>query len=154
MKLGELVEKIQEDVLSNQIVLVQEKIDKYFNEDRFRKLDAEERNRQIISTKAGLAFALKKALKLQPYQYKGAEAQIDKVLAKVFRGLVNRLDYSIVQTSRPGRPTGHTPSGNPPMVKKTKSWSFSAETWEWLESQPNQSETIRQAIALIRQQSR
>ena len=39
------------------------------------------------------------------------------------------------------------------MVKKGKAWSMTAEDWEWLESQVNQSETIRQAIALYSQSS-
>lgn len=50
-----------------------------------------------------------------------------------------------------GRPVGYTPSGNPPMVKKTKSWSLPADAWEWLESQPNQSAAIREAIYAYRQ---
>lgn len=48
---------------------------------------------------------------------------------------------------RRGRSLGFTPSGKPPMVKKTKSWSFPQADWDWIESQPNQNEVMRQAIA-------
>lgn len=48
------------------------------------------------------------------------------------------------------------PRGRPPspdsMTKKGKAWSMPDEAWDWLERQPNQSETIREAIALYRQQ--
>lgn len=36
------------------------------------------------------------------------------------------------------------------MIKKNKAWSMTADDWEWLESQPNQAEAIRKAIALLR----
>jgi len=39
------------------------------------------------------------------------------------------------------------------MLKKSKAWSMPDEDWKWLESQDNQSETLRQAIAFYRQQS-
>jgi len=46
--------------------------------------------------------------------------------------------------------TGRPPSGNA-MDKKNKAWSMPIAEWEWLESQPNQSETLRRAIAFYRQ---
>lgn len=36
------------------------------------------------------------------------------------------------------------------MVKKNKAWSMPDEDWDWLESQSNQSEIIRRAIAQYR----
>lgn len=38
------------------------------------------------------------------------------------------------------------------MTKKNKAWSMPDSDWEWLEAQPNQSEVVREAIALYRQQ--
>lgn len=38
------------------------------------------------------------------------------------------------------------------MTKKNKAWSMPDDDWQWLESQPNQSEIIRSAISLYRQQ--
>lgn len=52
---------------------------------------------------------------------------------------------------RRGRPVGFTVSGQPAMIAKTKTWSQNALDWEWLESHPNQSEVLRQAIAYYRQ---
>ncbi len=43
------------------------------------------------------------------------------------------------------------PASTGSMVKRNKAWSMTAETWQWLESQPNQAETLREAIALFRQ---
>jgi len=40
------------------------------------------------------------------------------------------------------------------MTKKNKAWSMPDDDWQWLESQPNQSEIIRSAIAFYRQQSK
>jgi len=40
------------------------------------------------------------------------------------------------------------------MTKKNKAWSMPDADWEWLESQTNQSEIIRSAIAFYRQQSK
>lgn len=37
------------------------------------------------------------------------------------------------------------------MAKKNKAWSMPDEDWKWLESQSNQSEILRDAIALYRQ---
>jgi hypothetical protein len=48
--------------------------------------------------------------------------------------------------------TGRPPSSDS-MLKKSKAWSMPDEDWKWLESQDNQSETLRQAIAFYRQQS-
>ena len=39
------------------------------------------------------------------------------------------------------------------MKRKHKAWSMPEDDWDWLESQPNQSEIIRKAIALYRQQN-
>lgn len=67
------------------------------------------------------------------------------------QGLTGAWTIHNTLPKKAGRPTGYTPSGNPPMVKKPKSWSLSNDDWEWLESQSNQSESIRQAIAHYRQ---
>lgn len=52
-----------------------------------------------------------------------------------------------------GRPQGFSPLNGEggAMVKKNKAWSMSGEDWRWLESQPNQSEVLREAISLHRQ---
>lgn len=54
---------------------------------------------------------------------------------------------------KPGRRTGFSPINGEggAMIKKNKAWSMPDEDWDWLESQPNQSEVIRSAIALYRQ---
>ena len=49
-----------------------------------------------------------------------------------------------------GRPLGYSPSGGKCLTKRNKAWSMPSEDWEWLESQPNQSQVIRQAIAEYR----
>jgi len=51
-----------------------------------------------------------------------------------------------------GQKNGGRPINESSMVKNRAAWSMPAEDWEWLNSQPNKSETIRDAIALIRQQ--
>lgn len=38
------------------------------------------------------------------------------------------------------------------MTKKNKAWSMPDHHWDWLESQSNQSEILRNAIALYRSQ--
>lgn len=55
---------------------------------------------------------------------------------------------------QPGRPLGFSPINGEGgvMTKKNKAWSMPDDDWQWLESQPNQSETIREAISLYRQQ--
>lgn len=52
-----------------------------------------------------------------------------------------------------GRPIGFSPINGTggAMTKKNKAWSMPDEDWEWLESQSNQSEVLRHAIALYRQ---
>lgn len=69
------------------------------------------------------------------------------------QGLVGqwRIDNTLPKR---GRPTGFSPINGDggAMTKKNKAWSMSDDDWEWLESQPNQSETIRSAIALLRSQ--
>jgi hypothetical protein len=52
------------------------------------------------------------------------------------------------------RPKGFSPirGKGGAMIKKEKAWSMPKEDWEWLEAQPNQSQSIRDAIALYRQQ--
>jgi hypothetical protein len=59
-----------------------------------------------------------------------------------------------VYRTHPGRQVGFSPINGEggAMTKKAKAWSMPDEDWEWLESQPNQSQAIRQAIALYRQQ--
>lgn len=39
------------------------------------------------------------------------------------------------------------------MTKKNKAWSMPDDDWKWLESQTNQSEIIRSAIASYHQQT-
>lgn len=53
---------------------------------------------------------------------------------------------------RSGRPIGFSPINGKgkAMVKKNKAWSMPDEDWDWLESQSNQSEIIRRAIAQYR----
>jgi len=34
------------------------------------------------------------------------------------------------------------------MIKKNKAWSMPSELWDWLESQPNQSEYLRKLIEI------
>lgn len=52
-----------------------------------------------------------------------------------------------------GRPVGFSPINGDggAMVKKNKAWSMPETDWQWLESQSNQSEIIRDAIAHYRQ---
>ena len=54
---------------------------------------------------------------------------------------------------RRGRPEGYSPINgkNGAMTKRHKAWSMPTPDWEWLESQENQSDVIRRAIALYRQ---
>lgn len=65
------------------------------------------------------------------------------------------MDQTDKQPSKRGRVVGFSPLNgiDQAMAKKSKAWSMSAEDWVWLESQPNQSEAIRKAIALYRQTS-
>lgn len=53
-----------------------------------------------------------------------------------------------------GRKPGFSPvtGWDGTLIKKNKAWSMPDPDWEWLEDQPNQSEILRQAIALYRQQ--
>lgn len=37
------------------------------------------------------------------------------------------------------------------MAKKSKAWSMSENDWQWLESQPNQSRVLREAIRQYRE---
>ena len=54
---------------------------------------------------------------------------------------------------RRGRPEGYSPINGKgkAMTKRHKAWSMPTSDWEWLESQENQSDVIRRAIALYRQ---
>jgi len=57
-----------------------------------------------------------------------------------------------LRTTKPGRPQGFSPilGEDMAMVKKAKAWSMPQSDWDWLESQSNQAETIRDAIAMYR----
>lgn len=54
-----------------------------------------------------------------------------------------------------GRPKGFSPihGEDGAMVQKSKAFSMPADDWLWLEAQPNQSKTIREAIAEKRSRS-
>lgn len=51
-----------------------------------------------------------------------------------------------------GRQIGFSPINGEggAMTKKNKAWSMTDDMWDWLESQPNQSETIRDAVEMLR----
>lgn len=57
-----------------------------------------------------------------------------------------------LRSAKPGRPQGFSPilGEDGAMVKKAKAWSMPQSDWDWLESQSNQAETIRDAIAMYR----
>lgn len=52
-----------------------------------------------------------------------------------------------------GRPVGFSPINGKgaAMTKKNKAWSMLDDDWQWLENQSNQSEALREAITLYRQ---
>jgi hypothetical protein len=52
-----------------------------------------------------------------------------------------------------GRRKGFSPinGAGAAMIKKNKAWSMPQTDWDWLESQPNQSEVLRNAIAFLKQ---
>ena len=45
------------------------------------------------------------------------------------------------------------PSSPDSMVKRNKAWSMPKQNWDWLESQPNQSQTLRKAIESLMEKS-
>ena len=57
-------------------------------------------------------------------------------------------DYPVKKQKLPGRKPGFSPiyGDGGAMIKKRKAWSMTQECWDWLESQKNQSETLRELI--------
>ena len=51
-----------------------------------------------------------------------------------------------------GQKNGGRPVSSDSMIKSRAAWSMSADDWEWLNRQQNKSETLRNAIAHLRQQ--
>lgn len=51
-----------------------------------------------------------------------------------------------------GQKNGGRPVSSGSMIKNRAAWSMSDDDWEWLNRQPNKSETLRDAIANLRQQ--
>lgn len=73
---------------------VQQEIDCYLDSDRFRKLDAETRNRQIPQIREGLKFYLKQQLLQEsPMKRFISVGKVDTLINECFRGITNRLTY-------------------------------------------------------------
>ena len=106
----------------------------------------------------------KKGTRCSPYEYKTIKACESLLNIPLFAFSNNDEFGNGLQSVKPftgtvfdnqrGRREGFSPihGEGGAMTKKSKAWSMTEEDWQWLESQANQSETIRKAIALLRHQ--
>lgn len=83
--------------------------------------------------------------------FKVPESRIESTIERLESGEnpdIVAQSFPIDEPPKRGRRAGFSPLNGEDgaMIKKNKAWSMPSKAWEWLESQPNQSEYLRKLI--------